>query len=170
MFFMRTTSSKATVDAGIFHEISFNAVIRDNVARHNGTDRTWFWGADILISASQDVEVTGNTLTVRPGGCGIILIDQGRTTDNGGQYKTRDNEIHHNELTFEGAPCAGGISDTAPDNANYSIITDGNNRFDTNVYRAGTRQGERFPWGHQVFNWDGLRAAGLEPNGQLLFY
>jgi hypothetical protein len=116
------------------------------------------------------VEVTGNTLTVRPGGCGIILIDQGRTTDNGGEYKTRDNKIHHNELTFEGAPCAGGISDTAPDNANYSIITDGNNRFDTNVYRAGTSQGERFPWGHQVFNWDGLRAAGLEPNGQLLFY
>ena len=31
-------------------------------------------------------------------------------------------------------------------------------------------QEERFPWGHQVFNWDGLRAAGLEPNGQLMFY
>ena len=79
-------------DAGIFHEISFDAVIRDNVADTMALDRTWFWGADILISASQDVEVTGNTLTVRPGGCGIMLIDQGRTTDTGGQHKTRDNK------------------------------------------------------------------------------
>jgi hypothetical protein len=99
-----------------------------------------------------------------------MLIDQGRTTDSGGQYKTRDNTIHQNDLTFQGAPCAGGISDTAPDNANYSIITDGNNLFDANVYRARTSKEERFPWGHQVFNWDGLRAAGLEPNGQLMFY
>ena len=159
-------------DAGIFHEISFNAVIRNNTAANNGLDADpdWFWGADILLSASQGVEVTGNRVTVRPGGCGIMLIDQGRTTDSGGQYKTRDNKIHHNDLTFESAPCAGGISDTAPDNANYSIITDGNNLFDANVYRARTSKEERFPWGHQVFNWDGLRAAGLEPNGQLMFY
>ena len=35
-------------DAGIFHEISFNAVIRRNVVRHNGSaSRGWFWGADI---------------------------------------------------------------------------------------------------------------------------
>ena len=116
------------------------------------------------------MEVTGNTLTVRPGGCGIMLIDQGRTIDTGGQHKTRDNKIHENELTFEGAPCAGGISDTAPDNANYSIITDGNNRFDANVYRVRTSKEERFPWGHEILDWDGLRARGLEPNGTLTFY
>ena len=132
--------------------------------------RTWFWAADILISASQDVEVYGNTLTVRPGGCGIMLIDQGRPTDNGGKYKTRDNSVHQNDLTFEGGPCAGGASDTAPGNENYSIITDGNNRFDANNYRARTSQEERFPWGHKIFDWDGLRAAGLEPNGQLVSY
>jgi hypothetical protein len=107
---------------------------------------------------------------VRSGGCGIMLIDQGRVTDSGGTYKTRDNTIYQNTLTFEGAPCAGGVSDTSPDNANYSIITDGNNRFDGNVYRARTSKDERFPWGHKVLNWEGLRAAGLEPNGQLMFY
>jgi hypothetical protein len=159
-------------DAGIFHEISFTAVIRNNTTSNNGLDADpdWFWGADILISASQDVEVTGNLVTVRPGGCGIMLIDQGRVTDRGGTYKTRDNKIHQNDLTFEGAPCAGGISDTAPDNANYSIITDGNNHFDGNIYRARASKDERFPWGHKVLNWEGLRAAGLEPNGQLMFY
>ena len=158
-------------DTGIFHEISFNAVIRDNVVRRNGMDRTWFWGADISLAASQDVEVYGNTITVRPGGCGIMLIDQGRTTDSGGTYKTRDNSIHHNDVTFEGGACAGGVTDTAPGSENYSIITDGNNRFDANNYRAPrTSDEERFPWGHTVLDWSGLRAAGLEPNGKLVFY
>ena len=54
-------------DAGIFHEISFGAVIRNNTAGNNGLDADpdWFWGADILISASQGVEVSGNTLYKR---------------------------------------------------------------------------------------------------------
>ena len=89
---------------GIFHEISFNAVIRRNVVRHNGSGRTWFWHADILVAASQDVEVTGNTVTAAPGACGIMLIDQGRRSEGGAIYKTRNNSIHANEMTFEGAP------------------------------------------------------------------
>ena len=123
--------------SGIFHEISFKAVIRNNVLRNNGSgDRGWFWGADITIAASQDVEVTGNTVTVAPGGCGIMLIDQGRRSGDGKKYKTRNNTVHANEMTFEGAACAGGVSDTKPDDENFAIITDGNNRFDGNTYRV----------------------------------
>jgi hypothetical protein len=54
---------------GIFHEISFNAVIRNNIVRHNGTaNRKWFWGSDIVIAASQDVQVTDNVVEVAAGG------------------------------------------------------------------------------------------------------
>ena len=128
-------------DIGIFHEISFNAVIRNNVVRHNGSgNRSWFWGADITIAASQDVEVTGNTVTVAAGGCGIMLIDQGRRNDDGREYKTRNNTVRANEMTFEGAACAGGASDTKPDNENFAIITDGNNRFDGNTYPCPARE------------------------------
>ncbi len=78
---------------GILHEISFAAVIRDNVLRHNGAaDRSWFWGADITLSASQDVTVTGNKLTVEPGGCGIVLIDQG--APGGERRAVQDAEQH----------------------------------------------------------------------------
>jgi parallel beta-helix repeat protein len=158
-------------DPGIFYEISFNGTIRDNVVRHNGIGSTWFWGADILIAASQDVEVYGNTLTVSPGGCGIMLIDQGRPTESGGKYKTRSDAVHENDMTFEGAACAGGASDTKPDDENFAIITDGNNRFDGNIYRVPRTSDEaRFPWGHEIFDWDGLRARGLEPNSKLVFY
>jgi hypothetical protein len=171
---------------GIFHEISFNAIIRDNVVRHNGPDyRGWFWDADILISASQDVDVYRNKLTVRMDGCGIVLIDQSRPIERGGsyktrnidqnrsiaggKYKTRNNTIHYNETTFEGAICAGGVSDTKPDDENFTIIRDGNNRFDWNLYRVPrTSDPARFVWGHDISDWEGFRRKGLEKNGRLV--
>ena len=157
---------------GIFHEISFNAVIRNNVVRHNGGGkRSWFWGADITVAASEDVEVTGNTLTVAAGGCGIMLIDQGRRTGDGRKYKTRNNTIRDNVMTFEGAACAGGTSDTKPDDENFAIITNGNNRFDGNVYRVPRTSGPaRFVWGNDVTDWDGFRGKGLEQSGQFVAF
>lgn len=157
-------------DIGIFHEISFKAVIRNNVVRRNGLgDRGWFWGADIVLAASQDVEVSGNTLIVAPGRCGIILIDQGRRSSDGKAYKTRNNTMRANDMTFEGAACAGGTSDTKPGDENFAIITDGNNRFDGNTYRVGRPGGPaRFVWGRDVTDWDGFRRNGLERNGRLI--
>ena len=39
-------------DIGIFHEISFKAVIRNNVVRHNGRGhRGWFWRAEVGVAA-----------------------------------------------------------------------------------------------------------------------
>jgi hypothetical protein len=158
--------------SGIFHEISFNAVIRKNVVRYNGSgDRSWFWGADITIAASQDVEVSDNTLTVAAGGCGIMLIDQGRRSDDGGRYKTRNNIIRAKEMTFEGAACAGGASDTRPDDENFAIITNGNNQFDGNTYHvARTSKPARFVWGQDVTDWDRFRRKGLERSGRLVLF
>jgi hypothetical protein len=156
---------------GIFHEISFNAVVRNNRLRHNNhQERGWFWGAEILLAGSQDVEVSGNTLVSAAGICGVMLIDQGRR-DNGPLNKTRNNTIHGNEMTFEGGACAGGVSDTKPGHENYTIIQDGNNRFDGNTYRvARPSEPGRFVWGHEVTDWDGFRRKGLEKNGRLVSY
>jgi parallel beta-helix repeat protein len=159
-------------EEGIFHEISFNAIIRNNIVRNNGVDNNgWFWGNDILVAGSQDVEVYGNTITVTRGKCGVMLIDQTRETKAGEKYKTRNNKVHHNDMTFEGAACAGGVSDAEPGDENYAIIEDGNNVFDENTYRVPEGSGRsRFPWGHVVFDWDELRARGLEPNSQRILY
>jgi hypothetical protein len=159
-------------DAGIFQEISYKAVIRDNVLRYNGFGhRKWFWGPEILVAASQDVEVYGNTLTVATGGCGIVLVDQGRPMKSGGRYKTRDNKVYDNDTTFEGAGCAGGASDVRPGDENALVIEGGNNLFDRNVYRVPRGSAPvRFAWGHAVFGWDELRPAGLEQNGSLIIY
>jgi hypothetical protein len=156
-------------DVGIFHEISFKALIRNNIVRRNGLgDRGWFWGADIVLSGSESVEVTGNTLTVAHGRCGIMLIDQGRR-DNGKKYRTRNNVVHANEMTFEGTACAGGVSDAKPGDENFSIITDGDNQFDGNTYRVSRPvEPARFVWGHEVTDWNGFRRKGLERNGRLV--
>ena len=111
-----------------------------------------------------------NTLTVAAGGCGIVLIDQGRRTKDGGKYKTRNNTIHDNDSTFEGAACAGGVSDVSFLDENFAIIADGNNSFDGNLYRAPRASGPaRFFWGHNVTDWDQFRRMGLEQGGQLIF-
>lgn len=156
-------------DIGIFHEISFKAVIRNNVVRNNGLgDRGWFWVSDIVLSASQDVEVLNNRITIARGRCGIMLIDQGRR-DNGKRYKTRNNTVLANEMTFEGPACAGGISDTKPGDDNFTIINDGNNLFDGNTYRVGRPDlPARFVWGHDVTDWNGFRRRGQERSGQLV--
>jgi len=100
-----------------------------------------------------------------------MLIDQGRPMKGGGTYKTRNNTVHRNETTFEGAPCAGGASDTRLGDENFTIITDGNNVFDANVYRAPRVAGpSRFAWGHAILEWEELRRRGVEPNGALVLY
>jgi len=100
-----------------------------------------------------------------------MLIDQGRPMNGGGKYKTRDNNIHDNEMTFEGAACAGGASDVKPGEENYSVIIEGNNVFDKNLYRVPHASGPgRFPWGRAIFDWNEVRDKGVEPNGRLVFY
>jgi parallel beta-helix repeat protein len=154
---------------GIFHEISFKAVIRNNTVGHNGSDnRKWFWGTDIVLAASQDVEVTGNTVTVAPGACGIMLLDQGRH-DAGVLYKTRNNVVQNNDMTFEGTVCAGGAGDTPPGNENFTIISSGNNRFDGNTYRVrNASEPLQFVWDRDVLDWSGFRGRGLEQTGRLI--
>jgi hypothetical protein len=118
------------------------------------------------------VQVYRNSVTVRPEGCGIVLIDQSRAMESGQKYKTRRNTVRENDMTFEGGACAGGVSDAKPGDENYAIIADGNNRFDANIYRvpkASTAK-HRFVFGHAVLDWDGWHKIGLELNGRLVTY
>lgn len=159
--------------AGIFHEISFNAVIRNNTLRKNGLENFgWYWGADIQVAASEGVDVYGNTITTRDGGAAIILIDQSRPKTPDGKYKTRNNNVHHNWVAFEGAGSAGGASDAPEGDENYSIIEGGGNLFDSNIYQmAEPNSKATFVWGHAIYNWATFRKQEKqEPSGQLATY
>lgn len=150
--------------AGLFHEISYKAVISRNIAAFNGAkDQVWFWGANILVAASQDVVVEDNEVTVAEGGTGIALIDQGRPREGGGLYRTAGNLIRHNTTRFEGAAPArmGGISDVAPGSPNDGIIASGGNRFEENRYVSSTARIE-FAWGRTSSDFAGFQALGQD--------
>lgn len=158
---------KNNASAGIFYEISSDATISGNVLSGNGAGRSWFWGAEIQVAASRNVVVSGNTLTVRPNGKAVMLIDQNRERAGGGYYQTRNASIQNNRITFLGNGVAGGVSDAGPGAANDGIIQHGGNQFDRNAYyvRPGATLG--FMWGRDLFDLDAFRGLGQERLGTL---
>ena len=139
--------------AGIFHEISYRAVVRSNRLVHNGlASNVWFWGANILIAASENVLVEDNDIDVAPGGTGIALVDQGRERDGQENYLTRQNTIRGNRLRFEGAGGrTGGVSDVLPGFPNYGIVETGGNRFEKNIYAVPKGAELAFAFGWRVY-------------------
>ena len=78
------------VRGGIFHEISYDATIRNNTIRRNGTGKDYPWwttGAGIEIVSSRNVEVYGNTLV--DNWQGITGLNDHRGTGNHGAW------VHH---------------------------------------------------------------------------
>ncbi|MCC6537234.1 MAG: right-handed parallel beta-helix repeat-containing protein [Bryobacterales bacterium] len=151
-------------ESGIFHEISGSAVIRNNyVARNARGVSQWLWGAQILLSNSWDVEVTGNIVVVdAAGGNGIAMVQQDRGVGPLGLRSTRNNTVTANRVVYEGAA---GLSGIAADFDEVRLLNAGN-RFDRNRYELPSepQSPRRWIWG-QVKDWHELLASGQELNG-----
>jgi len=155
----RTTANK---EAGILHEISYHAIIRDNTIENDGyaapgQTSPWF-GGGIVITASQDVEVYGNTVT----DCmnGIIGLQPYRKRQAGGGYFLRNLYVHNNIVTQK-AGIAAGILKSSP--LDDSVFTSWNNRFIDNTFHLGSQNGKYFEWmdAAQTLNaWLGLSGRG----------
>ena len=115
---------------GIFHEISYAAVIRSNVVERNGFDPVgpgWLYGAGILVAHSPNVEVVGNT--VRDNKNGIAGIQQNRGSGAFGPYRLENLWVHDNVVVM-----AVGLTGVAQDVGDNTVFTGRNNRFDRNMY------------------------------------
>jgi hypothetical protein len=151
---------------GITHEISYAAVIRDNVFRRNGpASPVWLWGAAILIQNSRDVQVYGNTVDMTGGGNGIALVQQGRGGGRHGPYVTVNNDVHGNTLVSatpdHGA--SGAVADHDP-----AGMRAGANRFDGNLYRVVDPRADLWAWVDGFHDWtEHRRRSGQEANGRL---
>jgi hypothetical protein len=131
-------------DAGIQHEISFDAVIHDNRLRGNGrAPHAWVWGAQILIQNSRDVIVRNNRVDVSDGGKGIILVEQRREPGPFGPHLVRDCTIMGNTIFMVGE--SGIVAGIATDYAD-SRVDRGGNRFDANTYRVPDLTGRFWAW------------------------
>jgi len=125
--------------AGIMHEIGYDAIIRNNTAKGNGYARDWVTGAGILISASANVTVYGNT--VLDNKQGIVGIQQKRSK-NGVDYSSnlKNLYVHHNTVRVK----AGGVTGVASGVSNLTY-TSRNNRYVSNTYDMGS-DSKPFTW------------------------
>jgi putative cofactor-binding repeat protein len=82
---------------GVFHEIGYAATIRDNVIEGNGlTHPSSNYSAGILIAASSNVTVTGNT--IRNNANGVTLVQENRGDGPYGPLQLHDNHIYRNTI------------------------------------------------------------------------
>jgi hypothetical protein len=155
----------ANASHGIFHEISYHAVIRNNRVTDNGRpDRLSGWGgAGIRIAASPDVEVYGNVLAGNSNG--IILLQQRRTDwpSPYGPHELRDVEVRDNDVAMS-SNVTGMVNDTGDETFYGRDI-----RFQHNTYRLGTPDGRFFTWRGGTWDPDAwTRRFGHDTTGSFL--
>ena len=118
------------IDSGIFHEISYAAVIRYNTVVGNGFGRcNWLWGSGILIAASPNVEVYGNTVSHNCSAIGAIQQDRG--TGLYGPHEIANLYVDGNTITQADGVAAGLVQDIG----DQSYFTSRNNWFVQNTYK-----------------------------------
>ncbi len=154
---------------GIFHEISYDAVIRNNIVKFNAPNyREWLYGAQILISNSSDVEVYNNEVVATlGGGHGIVIIEQKRIDSQRNiEYFSRGNHIHHNTIVHMDNDGVTGAGTDLAERADV-FYNQSANVFDNNTYYVANPVSTYWYW-RTVTDWEGFRANGLEPNGVLV--
>jgi parallel beta-helix repeat protein len=145
--------------SGIFHEISFNAIIRCNTLSGNGKVH----GAQILLSTSKNVEVYNNTAVVnKNSGEGIRVVQR----DRGAAYSGTNNNVHHNDITYSTpGKTSGAWADYDTDN----FWKKGHNRFYDNRYHfPGTVNAAtetHWEWNGGKLAWKDFQHAGQDLQG-----
>jgi hypothetical protein len=146
---------------GITHEISYNAIIRNNTVKGNGnTSTVWLWNSQIGVQNSSNVEVYGNIVEVpAAGGNGIGIINQNRGTGTQGPWVAANNYVHNNTITYLGTHGETGyVNDTG------GSLSAGN-RFNFNHYIVKSGGTGHWTW-NPVLNWSQFLAMGQETNGK----
>lgn len=142
-------------NAGIQHEISYDAIIMNNHITGNGRrHKGWVWDAGIQIQSSggaQSIEIAFNTLDNNANG--ISLIEGGYRRDETpaphGQHIVQNVWVHDNVIGMRPGQTTG----ASADNGDTDIFTSNNNRFDDNTYRLQSLQNTNFSWGGSNVNW-----------------
>jgi len=153
---------------GIFHEISYDAIIRNNIVKFNAPSyREWLYGAQILISNSSDVEVYNNEVVAAlGGGHGVVIIEQDRVNEEDVPYFSRNNRVHDNTVVHMDNEGVSGAGTDVAQRADF-FYKQSNNVFDNNTYYVANPASTYWYWGGLI-DWEGFRANGLEPNGVLV--
>ena len=131
---------------GIFHEISYAALIENNVVSGNSV-------VGIEVSASSDVEVTGNSVS-NNGYMGIRLIQEDR-----GSYLLTNGFVHDNTVR----QCSGYAAGAVRVGSGDELFNSRNNRFVNNSYVIAG--GAQFEWMRGDRTWVSWNGFGEDTSG-----
>ncbi|TCO51741.1 parallel beta-helix repeat protein [Kribbella antiqua] len=152
--------------AGIQHELSYDATIRDNDISGNGRrHKGWAWEAGIQIQSSGGIgliEVTGNVVSGNANG--IALIDSGNRADETpaphGPHMVRNVWVHDNRVVMSEGQTTGAVQDTG-DPVVYT------NRFESNTYYLQSRDEPHFSWNDADLTWAQWQDLGNDREGSV---
>ena len=140
---------------GIFHEISYDAVIRNNYIEGNGFGHSpWLWGAGIVVAASPNVEVYGNEVVNNADGIAGIQQNRSDAPSSFGPQQISNLYVHDNKITMSEGQT--GLVQDIGDNGIFGR----NNRFVNNTYTLNG-DGRQFAWNNGT-----LTAAEWDSYGQ----
>ncbi|HVH74636.1 MAG TPA: right-handed parallel beta-helix repeat-containing protein [Stellaceae bacterium] len=169
---------------GILHEVSYDAVIRDNIVRNNGSAERhrcpgWLWCAGILISSSGaakgsrgGIEIYGNTVVPGANGNGIGLVQNRRLRDAAeyGPHIVQNVHVHDNVVDLGTQRYGGRLNGNGAvsDDGETAIFTDRGNRFAHNVYclRPGAKS---FSWMDRQGGARYWRRMGQDRDGKFVY-
>lgn len=163
--------------AGILHEISYAATVRNNVARRNGTTDTYFNSrVGINVTNSRGVQVYGNLVQDNAGG-GIVGVQDTRVGSGPeGTWALENLVVQGNDVRMR--PNARGsysgvwVYDTVADRASY--YTSRGNVFQANRYVVSDPSARWFLGGDTlggtdwVKTWSRWQQLGGDPGGSLV--
>jgi len=149
--------------SGIQHELSFSAVIKNNVLSGNGyLPANWLWNGQILIENSSNVQIYDNTVEVPASGAnGISIINQNRGSGVMGKWISENNTVHDNSVTYLGT---GGGSGMVNDTGSHPTL---GNSFNSNHYymKSGSTSTAKHWWWFGIMTYSKFQANGQETSG-----
>lgn len=143
--------------AGIMYEISFDGTIRNNRVAGNGAKTSqWFWGPQILISGSSDVQVYRNVIDVSANyGNAITIVAQNRSP----YPPASDNRIFENTIVMRGTDARmGAVTDVAA----YVTTVATKNSMYANAYHVADLGTAFWHWNNRDLDWTGIEGEGQE--------
>lgn len=146
-------TAEANAGPGIYYEISYKALIINNTSVDNGFGQAqgWLWDGGIVVSASSDVEIAGNTVSNNHNG--ITGVQQFRGEGTRGPFVVQNLYVHDNTIEL-GSGSVGLVEDM-----NEPAVFQRNNRFENNTYILGS-ESTPFAWNGEWTGLDGWHAAG----------
>jgi hypothetical protein len=149
---------------GFKHEISYDVVIRDNIAIDNGiANDVWLWGSSILIQNSPNATVYRNYVRTMNSGNGIGIIEQNRGSGAFGDWLSQNVNIYDNEI-IHSVGKTGAVGD-ATGSQLYSPVW--GIRFNRNRYHVSNLSSKMFNWSGGGVTFDDFQNSNQEHVGTI---